>query len=71
MSKISRKARAKNHEYYQKVMSPAPAEVTVNRNRANVSACNAGQYIRRDLKWSALTAGLVAVIMAVLYILMH
>lgn len=71
MAKVSRKMRAKNHDYYQKVVSPPVNAPAASRTRLNTPAYDANLYIKKDLKWSVLVAGLVVVIMVLLYIFLH
>jgi hypothetical protein len=77
MSKESRKARSKN---LPGKPGPAAAPVTrteplvrpaSNQSRPTSSLYDAQQYIRKDLAYSGLAAGVVFLVLVVFYLVLH
>jgi hypothetical protein len=71
MPKVTRKIRTTNHAYYQKVTTTTNSEARGNKTLQNTKIFDAQLYIKRDLKWSSLTGGLVVIVLIILYIFLH
>jgi hypothetical protein len=69
MPRVSRKNRIKNRSSdYQNITSQSVERAAVNRPKIMTQTYDASRYIKKDLMWSALAAGLVIMVGIVLYI---
>jgi hypothetical protein len=72
MPKTSRRNRIKNRSSdFQNEATPSVEQVTVNKPKIVTPTFDATQYIKKDLMWSGLTAGIVVVVLIVAYIFLR
>jgi hypothetical protein len=71
MPKASRRTRTISRSINSPKITTSVEQTTVNKPKAAAQTYNAFQYIKKDLTMSALTAGIVVVVLIILYIFLR
>jgi hypothetical protein len=72
MPKASRRTRTLSRSNNSpNITAPLVERITVNKPKAATQTYDASRYIKKDLMMSALTAGIVIIILIILYIFLH
>ncbi len=71
MAKTAKRRVAKTRtNNYQTTLTQTP-QILMNKPPMTTPAYDAFQYIKRDLKWSAIVAGIVVLVLIITYIFFH
>lgn len=68
MVKSSRNTNIRNR-HPQKIMNRAVESVKINKTKQAEQIYDASEYAKSDIKWSAVSAGIVLLALVILYIL--
>jgi|WetSurMetagenome_2_1015567.scaffolds.fasta_scaffold1226374_1 hypothetical protein len=72
MPKASRRTRTLNRSNNNpSIAAPLVGQISVNKPKTATQAYDASRYIKRDLVMSGLTAGIVIVILIILYLFLR
>jgi hypothetical protein len=68
---INRNSTVQNQPVQTQILPQANLNKPQNKTQTVINTYEAYSYFKRDLKWSAITAGIIAIILIIAYILMH
>ncbi len=72
MPKVSRKNRAKNRSSDYQAAPFQPVErATISKPKIAIQIYDASKFIKKDLMWSGVAAGLVVVVLIICYIFLR
>jgi hypothetical protein len=73
MTGKSRKKQANQsrNRYTQKIDVQVVKPVSINKTQTSTPIYDASKYVKNDILWSAITTGIVVIVLVILYVLFH